>query len=118
MAASSRHVPAYRRSPIPAAAHRDGGRWTGRRCRAADAYQNNGPAGAILKVKIMTLPKMRNPADLMTAILLIALCWLFFWRIFAPNAVNKQSLVAGYFSGQFAAFAQYNAVRLVQGEAT
>src|SRR5258707_7058494 len=116
MAASSRHVPAYRRSPIPAAAHRDGGRWTGRRCRAADAYQNSGPAGAILKVKIMTLPKLRNRADLMSVILLIALCWLFFWRMLTPNAVNQQSLVEGDFSGQFVAFAQYQAVRLGQGE--
>src|SRR5260221_5606631 len=64
----------------------------------------------------MTLPKLRNRADLMSVILLIALCWLFFWRMLTPNAVNQQSLVEGDFSGQFVAFAQYQAVRLGQGE--
>src|SRR5260221_10335465 len=64
----------------------------------------------------MTLPKLRNRADLLCVILLVALCWLFFWRMLTPNVVNQQSLVEGDFSGQFVAFAQYQAVRLGQGE--
>src|SRR5258708_15837116 len=52
----------------------------------------------------------------MSVILLSALCWLFFWRMLTPNVVNQQSLVEGDFSGQFVAFAQYQAVRLGQGE--
>src|SRR5260221_9678979 len=64
----------------------------------------------------MTLPKLRNRADLMSVILLIALFLLIFWRMLTPNAVNQQSLVEGDLSGQFVAFAQYQAVRLGQGE--
>src|SRR5260221_11154862 len=64
----------------------------------------------------MTLPKLRNRADLMSVILLIALFLLIFWRMLTPNAVNQQSLVEGDFSGQFVAFAHYQAVRLGQGE--
>src|SRR5260221_13895403 len=55
-------------------------------------------------------------ADLLAVILLAGLCWLFFWRLLTPNALNQQSLIEGDFSGQFVAFAQYQAERLAQGE--
>jgi hypothetical protein len=47
---------------------------------------------------------------------LIALCWLFYWRLLTPNPANQQSLVEGDFSGQFVAFAHYQATRLARGE--
>ncbi|MCC7451163.1 MAG: YfhO family protein [Anaerolineae bacterium] len=58
----------------------------------------------------------RIPADLLSILLLIALCWLFYWRLLTPNPLNQQSLVEGDFSGQFVAFAHYQAVRFAQGE--
>ncbi len=58
----------------------------------------------------------RIPADLLSVLLLIALCGLFYWRLLTPNPLNQQSLVEGDFSGQFVAFAHYQAVRLAQGE--
>jgi hypothetical protein len=54
--------------------------------------------------------------DLLAILLLVFLCWLFFWRLLTPNPLNQQSLVEGDFSGQFVAFAQYQATRLAQGE--
>src|SRR5260221_980606 len=54
--------------------------------------------------------------DLLAILCLIVLCWLFFWRLLTPNPLNEQSLVEGDFSGQFVAFAQYQAVRLAAGE--
>src|SRR5258708_6476366 len=54
--------------------------------------------------------------DLLAILFLIVLCWLFFWRLLTPNPLNEQSLVEGDFSGQFVAFAQYQAVRLAAGE--
>jgi len=58
----------------------------------------------------------RIPADLLSVLLLIVLCWLFYWRLLTPNPLNQQSLVEGDFSGQFVAFAHYQAVRFAQGE--
>jgi hypothetical protein len=58
----------------------------------------------------------RLNTDLIAVIVLIALCGLFFWRILTPNPINQVSLVEGDFSGQFVAFAHYQAVRLGQGQ--
>lgn len=63
----------------------------------------------------IVIGKRRIPPDLISVIVLIALCWLFFWRLLTPNPINQESLVEGDFSGQFVAFAQYQAVRLQQG---
>src|SRR5258708_3447219 len=63
----------------------------------------------------MTIGKRRISADLISVIVLIALCWLFFWRVLTPHPINQESLVEGDFSGQFVAFAQYQAVRVQQG---
>ncbi|PJF37046.1 MAG: hypothetical protein CUN49_02330 [Candidatus Thermofonsia Clade 1 bacterium] len=54
--------------------------------------------------------------DLLSVALLIALCWLFYWRLLTPNALDQVSLVEGDFSGQFVAFAHYQAQRLGAGE--
>ena len=64
----------------------------------------------------MKILNRRVSADLLSLILLIALCWLFYWRLLTPNPLNQQSLVEGDFSGQFVAFAHYQAIRLAQGE--
>src|SRR4051794_36158991 len=64
----------------------------------------------------MTIGGRRISVDLLSAFLLIVLCWLFYWRLLTPNTLNQQSLVEGDFSGQFVAFAQYQAIRLGQGE--
>src|SRR5512140_2234049 len=58
----------------------------------------------------------RLRADILAVTLLTALCWLFYWRLLTPNVINQQSLVEGDFSGQFVAFAQYQATRFAQGE--
>jgi hypothetical protein len=54
--------------------------------------------------------------ELIAVVVLVALCWLFYWRLLTPNPLNQQSLVEGDFSGQFVAFAHYQAVRFAQGE--
>jgi hypothetical protein len=64
----------------------------------------------------MTIGNRRISGDLFSVILLVALCWLFYWRLLTPNPLNQQSLVEGDFSGQFVAFAHYQAIRLAQGE--
>ncbi len=56
------------------------------------------------------------PADAVCVILLIALWWLFFWRLFTPNTANQLSLKEGDFSGQFVAYASYQAERLAEGQ--
>src|SRR5579864_2908624 len=56
------------------------------------------------------------PLDIICMIALIAVWWLFFWRLFTPNAGNQISLVEGDFSGQFVAYASYQAERLAQGQ--
>ncbi|MEP7289040.1 MAG: YfhO family protein [Chloroflexota bacterium] len=65
---------------------------------------------------MQTLRKWRIPVDLMAVIVLLALCWLFYWRLLTPNLINQQSLVEGDFSGQFVAFAHYQAERFAQGQ--
>src|SRR5712691_47232 len=64
----------------------------------------------------MTISKFRISVDLLSVLLLTLLCWLFFWRLLTPNPLNQQSLVEGDFSGQFVAFAHYQAIRFGQGE--
>jgi hypothetical protein len=64
----------------------------------------------------MTIGNRRFSADILAVLLLIALCWLFNWRLLTPNTLNQQSLVEGDFSGQFVAFAHYQAVRFAQAE--
>jgi hypothetical protein len=59
---------------------------------------------------------LRTRADLLAILLLVALCWLFHWRLLAADVANQQSFVEGDFSGQFVAFAQYQAERFAQGE--
>lgn len=54
--------------------------------------------------------------DLLSSALLLALCGLFYWRLLTPNALDQVSLVEGDFSGQFVAFAHYQAQRLGAGE--
>lgn len=55
-------------------------------------------------------------ADL-AAILALTLLWaLFFWRALTPNSANQVSYPEGDFSGQFLAFAAYQARRLLAGE--
>lgn len=55
-------------------------------------------------------------ADGLSIALLAALCWLFYWRLLTPNALDQVSFVEGDFSGQFVAFAHYQAQRLGAGE--
>lgn len=55
-------------------------------------------------------------SDLLYVALLIGLCWLSYWRLITPIAANQQSFVEGDFSGQFVAFAQYQAERFAQGQ--
>src|SRR5437868_4021835 len=64
----------------------------------------------------MTIGTRRFSTDLLSVIALVALCWLFYWRLLTPNPINQQSLIEGDFSGQFVAFAQYQAERLAQGQ--
>ncbi|HVO43366.1 MAG TPA: hypothetical protein VMT34_12115, partial [Aggregatilineales bacterium] len=54
--------------------------------------------------------------DWFALVILTVLCWLFFWRLLTANPLNQQSLVEGDFSGQFVAFAHYQAIRLGAGE--
>jgi hypothetical protein len=54
--------------------------------------------------------------DLLSSALLFALCGLFYWRLLTPNTLDQVSLIEGDFSGQFVAFAHYQAQRLGAGE--
>ncbi len=58
----------------------------------------------------------RSLPDLFSVALLVALCWLFYWRLLTPNTLDQASLIEGDFSGQFVAFAHYQAQRLGAGE--
>lgn len=60
--------------------------------------------------------KARPWHDMLAVLLLVALCWLFFWRMLTAAPADRQSLVEGDFSGQFVAFAAYQAERLGAGE--
>src|SRR5256885_15927162 len=64
----------------------------------------------------MSMFMRRLSWDHVAILLLIGLCWLFNWRLLTPNPLNQQSFVEGDFSGQFVAFAHYQAVRFSQGE--
>jgi hypothetical protein len=64
----------------------------------------------------MTLANRRLSTDALCVLLLVFLCWLFYWRLLTPNPLNQQSLIEGDFSGQFVSFAHYQAVRLGGGE--
>lgn len=64
----------------------------------------------------MTFLRKRFSQDMLAIVLLIALWWLFFWRLFTPNAADRVSLIKGDFSGQFVAFASYQYQRLAAGE--
>ena len=61
-------------------------------------------------------PRRIQQIDLVCVLVLVALWWLFFWRLFTPNPANQQSLVEGDFSGQFVAYAGYQADRLAHGQ--
>jgi hypothetical protein len=63
-----------------------------------------------------TSPLLRWRADLLALLLLLALCWLCFWRLLTPDLANQQSFVDGDFTGQFVSFAHYQAARLARGE--
>ncbi len=58
----------------------------------------------------------RNRLDTLCVLLLIGLWALFFWRLITPTKANQLSLVDGDFSGQFVAYAGYQAERLSQGQ--
>lgn len=55
-------------------------------------------------------------SDLIAVLILVALTWIFNWRLMTPNAADQLSMVEGDFSGQFVAFAGYQAERLGAGE--
>lgn len=63
----------------------------------------------------MNVRKPISP-DLLAILILGALWWLFFWRLFTPVAADQASLKQGDFSGQFVAFAAYQYQRFTQGE--
>jgi hypothetical protein len=69
----------------------------------------------VLTLSISTVHRTRR-LDLWCVLALVALWWLFFWRILTPNPANQQSLIEGDFSGQFVAYAGYQAERLAQGQ--
>jgi hypothetical protein len=54
-------------------------------------------------------------ADLIVAILLLALCLLFFWRILTPVLADRGSFSHGDFDLQFYAFSTYEARELLSG---
>jgi hypothetical protein len=58
----------------------------------------------------------KRRADLTAMLVLVALCWLCYWRLLTAAPLDQQSLVEGDFSGQFVAFAHYQAERLGAGE--
>jgi hypothetical protein len=60
--------------------------------------------------------RSRRLPNFIAVALLTFLCGLFFWRLLTPNLLNQQSLIEGDFSGQFVAFAHYQAIRLGAGE--
>ncbi|MDX2160492.1 MAG: YfhO family protein [bacterium] len=60
--------------------------------------------------------KQRLSPDLAAVALLIGLWLLFFWRLFTPITADQASLKQGDFSGQFVAFAGYQAARWSAGE--
>ncbi len=61
--------------------------------------------------------RMRSIADkVWPYVLLGVLCAAFFWRIWTPNPLDRASFAAGDFSGQFYAFARYQAERVWSGQ--
>jgi len=53
---------------------------------------------------------------LVDALILAALCLLFFWRHLTPLAIDRLAFVPGDFMDQFYAFARYEATRLQAGQ--
>ncbi len=53
--------------------------------------------------------------DTLAVLLLLALWWLFFWRLFTPSSADRVMLVPGDFSGQFVAFGGYQYTRVASG---
>lgn len=53
--------------------------------------------------------------DLAAALMLLALCLLFFWRIITPNELDRASFPKGDFTEQFYAFAVYKAREILSG---
>src|SRR5579859_5796313 len=60
--------------------------------------------------------KARLSPDVLSVLLLIGLWLLYFWRLFTPIPADQLSLQEGDFSGQFVAYAGYQAERLAQGQ--
>lgn len=61
--------------------------------------------------------RMRSIADKVGPYALLGvLCAAFFWRIWTPNPLDRVSFAAGDFSGQFYAFARYQAERMWNGQ--
>lgn len=54
--------------------------------------------------------------DLRAVLFLIAIWFIFFWRLFTPTDADRVTLVDGDFSGQFVAFGAYQYERLSDGE--
>ncbi len=62
------------------------------------------------------LAKIIVSPDALCIVILVALWGLYFWRLFTPNPINQLSLQEGDFSGQFVAYANYQADRLEHGQ--
>ena len=58
----------------------------------------------------------RYATYLLDALILAALCLLFFWRHLTPLAIDRLAFVPGDFMDQFYAFARYEAARLQAGQ--
>lgn len=54
--------------------------------------------------------------DLRAVLFLVAIWFIFFWRLFTPVDADRVTLVDGDFSGQFVAFGAYQYERLSNGE--
>lgn len=54
--------------------------------------------------------------DVLCVVMLALLVWLYYWRAISAAPADQQSFVEGDFSGQFVAFAGYQAQRLARGE--
>ncbi len=62
------------------------------------------------------MSKIFRSGDARAVALLVLLWMIFFWRIFTPITADQASFKEGDFSGQFVAFAVYQADRLAAGE--
>ncbi len=64
----------------------------------------------------MTVNLNRTMRRIAPYLLLALLTAAFFWRVWTPNPLDRASFAAGDFSGQFYAFARYQAERLWSGQ--